>query len=349
MIPLNIMSISRYLFFVNLSYAFDVLRPIELAIQKRGGTVQWFIPKGSEAEKYLLPNDTHLTEVSEVKEYNPEAILAPGNFIPDFFPGIKVQVFHGLDSGKKNRIVNRGLFDLYCTLGPQATAGFNLISDNSCEIVETGWSKLDRLFTNHPKTKDFKHEKPVVFYAPTFSPKLTSTKALFQYIEELSKTKEWQWLVKLHPKATPEDVAMYRNLDSDKLSFIETNDIIPLLQAADIILSDTSSVITEFALQGKPVVTLNNYNPKDWMIDFQEPDRLESKIELALQNDANLKTKMKAYIDLIHPAKDGLSSERVLDAIEDLHSRGLGHLKPKPFNLLRRLKARKKLKYYRWS
>ena len=342
-------SLSRYLFFVELSYAFDVLRPIELAIKKRGGEVCWFSPKGSEAEKYLLPSDKRLTDIAQVKEYNPEAILAPGNYIPDFFPGIKVQVFHGLDSGKKNRIVNRGLFDIYCTLGPQATAGFKLISDESCEIIETGWSKLDRLFTEQPKTKEFQHDKPVVFYAPTFSPSLTSTKDLFPYIEKLTKTRDWQWLIKLHPKATQEDVEMYRNLASDKLVFIETNDMIPLLQAADIIVSDTSSVITEFALLEKPVVTFNNRTPKDWMINFKQAHMLEDKIEQALQKDVTLKEKMKAYGDMIHPAKDSCSSERVLNAIEDLNHRGLAQLKPRPFNLIRRLKARKKLGYYRWT
>jgi len=340
--------LSRYLFFVELSYAFDVLRPIELAIKKRGGEVYWFSPKGSEAEEYLLPSDKRLSEVFEVKQYNPEAILAPGNYIPDFFPGIKVQVFHGLDSGKKNRIVNRGLFDLYCTLGPQATAGFKLISDESCEIVETGWSKLDRLFTEQPKTKEFQHEKPVVFYAPTFSPSLTSTEKLFPYIEKLTKTRDWQWLVKLHPKATQANIDMYRALANDNLMFIETNDMIPLLQAADIIVSDTSSVITEFALQEKPVVTFNNRTPKSWMINFQQAHMLEEKIEQALQNDVALKEKMKAYGNMIHPAKDGNSSERVLNAIEDLNRRGLEQLKPRPFNLIRRLKARKKLSYYRW-
>jgi len=340
---------SKYLFFITLSYSYSILRPIEVAIKKRGGEVRWFIPKGSEAEKYFSANDQRLTDVKQVKLFNADATLAPGNYIPDFFPGLKVQVFHGLDSGKKNRVVIRGLFDLYCTLGPQATSAFNQIADGTCEIVETGWPKLDSLFTKHPHTLKYESDKPVVFYAPTFSPKLKSTDSLFKEIKRLSKTKDWQWLVKLHPKATAEDVNKYKNLIGGNLRFMETRDIIPLLQASDVILSDTSSILTEFALQNKPVVTYKNRLPKEWMINFDEPHLLESKLEQAFTANEQLLSKIKAYSDEIHPYNDGNSSERVLEAIDELRARGTGHLKAKPLNLIRRFKMRKKLNYMRWS
>lgn len=340
---------SRYLFFITLSYSYSVLRPIELAIKQRGGEVRWFIPEGSEAEKFISPNEQRLHSIKEVKQFNADATLAPGNFIPDFFPGLKVQVFHGLDSGKKGRVVIRGLFDLYCTLGPQATAAFNDIADGTCEIVETGWSKLDPLFSPHEKTAQFESAQPVVLYAPTFSPKLKSTERLYAEIKRLTQKRDWQWLVKLHPKASEEEVNRYKNLSGDNLQFVETRDIIPLLQAADVILSDTSSVLTEFALQNKPVVTLKNRSPKEWMIDFSDAELLESKIERALVKDSNILAKIKQYSDEIHPYHDGQSSERVLNAIDALLLKGTSHLKAKPLNLIRRFKMRRKLNYMRWS
>ena len=51
----------------------------------------------------------------------------------------------------------------------------------------------------------------------------------------------------------------------------------------------------------------------------------------------------------IHPYQDGKSCERVLDAIDSLVERGTAHLKPKPLNLVRRFKMRRKLNYMRWS
>ncbi|GGI81204.1 CDP-glycerol--glycerophosphate glycerophosphotransferase [Shewanella gelidii] len=338
----------RYLFYVTLSYSFSVLRPLEKVIKKRGGEVAWFIPNGSEAEPFLQDSDLRLQTVGQVKAFDAHATLAPGNFIPDFFPGIKVQVFHGFDSGKKGKFNIRGFFDLYCTQGPNITQGFSAINDGTCEVVETGWAKLDPLFTLHPNTATYQTEKPLILYAPTFSPKLTSTTQLFQHIQQLVENRDWHWIVKLHPKATQEEVAMYKGLACDKLKFVETGDIIPLLQAADVILSDTSSILAEFALQQKVVVAFNNRRPEPWMLNFQSASELEHELEKAFDVEADLLAQIKSHCDAIHPYRDGLSSERTLDAIDRFVRSGNGHLKPKPLNLLRRFKIRKKLKYYRW-
>ena len=339
----------RYLFYVTLSYSFSVLRPIEVAIEKVGGVVAWFIPEGSEAEKYLSTRDLRLLDVAQVKQFDADATLAPGNFIPDFFPGIKVQVFHGFDSGKKNKFNIRGFFDLYCTQGPNITNAFKRIADGTCEIVETGWSKLDPLFSHHSETKNYQVEQPLILYAPTFSPKLTSTYALYPYIKKLVEEKNWQWLVKLHPKATNKEVAMYKALAGDNLRFIETGDIIPLLQAADVIVSDTSSILAEFSLQGKLALAFNNRRPEPWMLNFQQANLLEDLLQQALLKDQGEIEEILKHGNEIHPYKDGLSSERVLHAIDSLISSGTRHLKAKPLNLIRRLKIRKKLRYYRWS
>jgi hypothetical protein len=339
----------RYLFYVTLSYSYSVLRPIEKVIKAQGGEVAWFIPQGSEAEPFLLNSDNRLLDVFAVKQFNAHAVLAPGNYIPDFFPGIKVQVFHGFDSGKKNKFNLRGFFDLYCTQGPNITKGFCNINDGTCEVKETGWSKLDPLFSLHDKTHEFQAQTPVILYAPTFSPKLTSTELLYPFIKKLTTEKDWQWLIKLHPKATKDEILLYRGLSSSKVKFVETGDIIPLLQAADVLLSDTSSVLAEFALQQKSVVALNNRRPETWMINFQHPELLAEKLNSALALDDDLLENIKCHCQAIHPSRDGKSSERVLLAIDEMIASGTQHLKAKPLNLMRRLKMRKKLKYYRWQ
>lgn len=339
----------NYLFYVTLSYSFSILRPIANEVISQGGNVAWFIPEGSEAEPFLKESDVRLLDVPEVKKYAPDAILAPGNYIPDLFPGVKVQVFHGFDSGKKNKFKVRSFFDLYCTQGPNITKAFEEICDGTYDVVETGWSKLDALFNEHELTSSYKTEKPLILYAPTFSPRLTSTYQLHSYIKELLAIKDWQWLVKLHPKATKDEIALFKSLECDKLRFIETSELIPLLQAADVLLSDTSSILTEFALQNKPVVALNNRRPESWMINFEQPEKLIDNLELALENSATQLQLIKSHCNDIHPLKDGLSSKRTVAAIESLIAKGTGHLKPKPLNLIRRLKIRKQLKYYRWK
>jgi hypothetical protein len=339
----------RYLFYVTLSYSFSVLKPIQKVIEKLGGDVAWFIPEGSEAEKFLLISDQRLLGIMQVKHFNAHATLAPGNFIPDFFPGVKVQVFHGFDSGKKNKFNVRGFFDLYCTQGPNITHSFKEISDGTYEVVETGWSKLDPLFIRHEDTEKYKSKQPLVLYAPTFSPKLTSTYALYPFIQKLLEEEDWHWIVKLHPKATKEEVAMYKALGCEKLRFIETGDVIPILQAANVIVSDTSSILAEFSLQGKLAVAFNNRRPEPWMLNFNQPILLGKQLRIALSSSCEQMERVIEHGSDIHPYKDGKSSERVLKAIDRLVESGVGHLRAKPLNLIRRLKIRKKLSYYRWK
>ncbi len=339
-------STKKYLFYVTLSYAFGVLRPIEEALKKKGHDIAWFIPKGAEAEPYIQNNDVLFQTVEQVKHYASDAVLAPGNYIPDFFPGIKVQVFHGFDSGKKNKFNIRGFFDLYCTQGPNITEAFNRINDGTCEVKETGWSKLDPLFLEHPDKSLYESDEPVVLYAPTFSPKLTSTYDLVEQIRAATVSQNWRWLVKLHPKATKEEIALFKSLECANLRFIETSNVIPLLQAADVLVSDTSSILAEFALQQKPVVAFKNRRPEEWMINFQEPELLINKIDFALQQDPDVLAKIEQHCAHIHPYRDGGSSRRVINAIDDLIDSGIGHFKRKPLNLVRRFKIRKKLKYF---
>jgi CDP-glycerol glycerophosphotransferase (TagB/SpsB family) len=339
----------KYLFYVTLSYSYSVLRPIEMLLKNKRYEVAWFIPKGSEAEKFIEEGDVVFNDAKQAIAYESDAVLAPGNYIPDFIPGIKVQVFHGFDSGKKNKFNIRGFFDLYCTQGPNITEAFRTINDGTCEIKETGWSKLDPLFTVHPDKHLYISQKPVILYAPTFSPKLTSTYALAEYIKTLSMTKDWQWLIKLHPKATQDEIEMFKAMSNENLKFVETSNIIPLLQAADVLLSDTSSILAEFALQKKPVVSYHNRQPASWLINFTESDKLEEKLEFALNRCPDVLDRVVKHCDAIHPYRDGQSSARMIAAIDELIDSGIGHLKSKPLNLIRRLKIRKKLKYYRWK
>jgi CDP-glycerol glycerophosphotransferase (TagB/SpsB family) len=49
----------------------------------------------------------------------------------------------------------------------------------------------------------------------------------------------------------------YQNIISDNLHVIQTSELAPILQAFDVIVSNTSSIITEFGSLNKPIVTFN--------------------------------------------------------------------------------------------
>jgi len=314
-----------------------------------GHQVAWFIPKGDEAEKFIEPEETRLMTIAAVLAYSPHAVLTSGNMIPHFFPGIKVQLFHGIDSGKTGEADIRGFYDLYCTQSPAKTEPFVALKKkyNTFDYVETGWSKMDPLFFPHPDTQKFKKKEGLILYAPTFSKSMTSTGILFEEIKRISRTHPWNWVVKFHPKASPQDIDRYASLENERFKVVETGDSTPLLQAADVMLSDTSSIVTEFALLKKPVVTFRNLNPRAWMLQVSHPQELEANLTLGFSPASALMDKLRAYAMEIHPFQDGRSSLRVVDAVENMIASGTRHLAPKPMNLIRKFKMRKKLKY--WS
>ncbi|MET0356958.1 MAG: hypothetical protein ABW044_09275, partial [Cellvibrio sp.] len=136
----------NYLFFGTERYTLGIMRPIEAAIKARGGNVAWFF--GGPGAEDLSSDDHLLKTVSDVKQWNPIAVITPNNTVPHFFPGVKVQTFHGFDAGKPRHIYIRGFFDLYCTTGPSDTRAFSKLAEKMQHfaVVETGWPKLDYFF-----------------------------------------------------------------------------------------------------------------------------------------------------------------------------------------------------------
>ncbi len=118
-------------------------------------------------------------------------------------------------------------------------------------------------------------------------------------------------------------------------------------RAADVLLADTTSVVSEFVVQRKPVVTFRNRAPKPHMLDFDDPARLPEMLANAFAPGASLQSAIAAYADAIHPYRDGRSSERVIAATEALWRGDLGRLGRKPLSSwLRGLQIRRELGYW---
>jgi len=341
----------KYLFFISQPYSFAVLRPLQAAIRERGDEAAWYFD--GPARQYLRPDERRLASIAEVKAYPARAVFVPGNRVFDFFPGIKVEIFHGFNANKRvdhrGHFAIRGFFDLYCTQGPDTTGPFLQLEKRYryFRVCETGWPKMDPLFTRPTLAR--RDDRPVILYTSTFTPRLSSAARLLETVRSLAAQRPWRWLITFHPRLNPSVAESYRNLDPENVEFIETDDIIPLFQTADVMVSDTSSVISEFMLQYKPVVTFRNRQPGDHLIDVIHPQDLGGAIETALTRPPALMERIHAYADHIHPYRDGRSSQRVLDAVDDFIARDLGHLKSKPLNLLRKIKMRQRIGYYHWK
>ncbi len=344
----------KFLIYISYSYAIPIGNPLEEEINKRGYSVYWFSDL-EEGAKALKSKKNVFYNIREAISYNPDIILTVTDSVPDFFRGLKVQVFHGFNAEKRPESKNgfahfriRGFFDLYCTQGPNTTKGFKEQQKKNpyFEVIETGWSKVDPLFPI--ENKDIKNDKPAIFIASTFTQRLSLAynEDVFNEIKRLSETGEFKFLMVLHPKLPIEIIEKWKSLNNDNFTFYDTTDLIPLFKKAEIMFSDTTSAIQEFLLQKKPVVTFNHTFNHNYLINITKASLIEESLNEALTYPEDLINNISLYINELNPYFDGKSSERIITTTIDFLHKDKSYLKNKPLNFIRKYKIRKRLNYF---
>ncbi len=340
----------KYLFFVTKIYSFPILEPIQDTVKAlNAGTVYWYTASSA---KLHQPPGPQLFTSAEVIEYNPDAILLPGNIVPHFWPGIKVQIFHGIDDEPKGFYRITGFFDLYCTPGPGITTRFNKLAQRYGHFLvkETGWPKLDPIGplvnisdTDKRKLKieyGLDPNRPIILYAPTFPPKYTSAPDLFQTIRGLKN--RFQWLIKFHPLMNKVVQQQYETLRSTHFIICDDLNIINYMSVADLLITDTSSVAYEFLAFNRPIITYNAIARQDKGNNIISTEELPGAIEHALDNPQEFSENRAKYRNEIHPYSDGKSSNRIINCIEKvIESDSYKQLKPKPKNWIRKHQIRR--------
>lgn len=344
----------RYLLFISQDYSFPVLRPLQKEILSRGDEVKWFLYGDEVTMEFLEADEERLYEIGDVVDYKPDAVFVPGNVVPSFIPGFKVEVFHGLPStkAKKNgqlyHYIIREMFDLYCTQGPSSTDKFKALAKEygSFNVEETGWCKLDPLFPVEREENSSK--KKSIFFASTFSPRFSKAKVLYPLMLEMMEKYDFDWYITLHPKMAVEIVAMYKSINLPNVNFVESTELIESFKKSDLMLCDTSSIIYEFLTQLKPVVTFQTEKNEPALINVEEIDELEETIVSVLKNLDTNEENIKTSVSQFHPYTDGGSSQRVLEAVDKMLDGKNLPKKKKPLNIIRNFKLRKELAYWKF-
>lgn len=348
----NVRMGNHYLFFVSVAYSYPILRPLQDEIRRRGDEVAWYIEQ--ECPVMLNRNEKQLKTFKEVTDYAPVAVFAPGNYVYDFFPGVKVSLFHGYPINKRgdekdDHFAIRGWFDIYCTQGNSSTIPFKAL-EKKCgffKVYETGWCKADAYVKLQKSGSS--HTRPTILYSTTFTRHITSAPALLETISRLAREKDWNWVLSFHPKFSDmETLEKYRELAHacPNVTFHEGGLVdAELLSQADVLLSDASSVIVESMLLDKPVVTFRNTTPGSHLLNVTEPEQVEAALEEALTRPEWLMNNIHHYIGQHEGHLDGCSSARVLNAVDDYISHYQGNTKAKPLNLVRKFKLRLRVGY----
>jgi hypothetical protein len=341
----------RFILLVQQNYSFEILRPIYLVMQSRGYQVLW-LTLGNEVNTDLFNSGESVTKsLEQAIDFNPDAVFVTGNVVPDFIPGLKVQLFHGFEWKKKGHFRIRGSFDLYCTQGPLFTRKFKELADHYgyFDIVETGWPKMDNVFPLQPP--EVKNGRKKILYLPTFSPKLTSTVDLLPSIEALGRSNEYDWTIKFHPKMAKGVVTQYELMAKqfDSVTVYKKADLASLIRDCDLVLSDTSSAIAEALLHRKPVITYRNSMPDEYIVNFTNATELHSTIKTIFKSAWRLESNFDHFAAEYHPLEDGKSSNRVIDAAIQCIENGLSAKKKKPANYIRNIKLRYQENFWPWT
>jgi len=343
----------KTILFCNLPYAYAILKPLADHLAQEDEEYLWYVPTAL-MDAFPYKDMPHTAAIKNLENFRSDAIFVPGNDVPYWLRGLKVQVFHGLAGEKKGHFRIREYFDLYLTQGPYFTKKFQALAKkhHNFDVIETGWCKLDALYRVEPetlqskasllKTHDVKH---VVLYAPTFSPSLTSAPQLQETLIKLIEEHSVLLIIKFHDKMDIELKKIYQNIENKNLIISKRKDIRELLQISDLMISDTSSVVYEFTLLDKPVITLNSHSEHVNWEDVHDATKLYQKAVDILQGKDSYIEQRQNTIALYHPYKDGQSAKRMITATRKyINEHGVPQKRALPF-----LRKFKMLKKYLWS
>lgn len=320
----------RIVLFCENKYAIDILYPLQehVTANRLPHDVLWYVHQ-PKIDNFPYADSVRWTSsMQEVYDFSPEAIFVPGNIVPYYLPGVKIQVFHGYAAEKKDHWIIRRYFDTYFTQGPYFTSHFKALAQKygDFEVLETGWPKqdwikrnLNRYDSERERLLSESGKQTIVLYAPTFSPRLTSLPYMKEALAELAEKRDALVLMKFHPLTRQEWADEYRDWASGRkdIIYIDKGENVTRYQLmSDTLVSDTSSTIYEFLLLSRPVITLNAIAKDIYWENISDPSQLVTAYDHAL-SDPEAIARRQWVVSNYDPYLDGNVCQRMLDGAED--------------------------------
>ncbi|EIF14902.1 MULTISPECIES: CDP-glycerol--glycerophosphate glycerophosphotransferase [Bacillus] len=193
------------------------------------------------------------------------------------------------------------------------------------QLLKTGVPLTDVYYEEHKPELKHKWPKKIILYAPTFRDYDMQSFRLPFTEEQLTNALngEYMLLVKLHPAVLHQISASFESELIKNVSDMRLHD---LLKAADILITDYSSVPFEFALLNKPIFfftyDLEEYDQKRGLIDNYTsviPGKACHDSEALLEEMTKKPFRaeeMKQFSDKWNMYSDGNSSEALLKFAE---------------------------------
>lgn len=234
--------------------------------------------------------------------------------------------------------------DLICVPGPKHRE--ILMRNVFSPIVVTGFIKSDTLYGSEKDSiksafiqrYSIPDGKRVILFAPTFNEELSAIPCIGERIAELCD-EQTILLIKLHTMTDTEWVRRYRNLAAinSAVRFIDDIDASPAMLAADLLISDVSSVVLEFMFLDKPAIVVNNprmqeyphylpddieYQVRDACLQATDIESLKAAVARSWINSEELSGLRTGYADQYSYGRDGATVCRIVQAVQQLYEGG---------------------------
>jgi len=278
---------------------------------------------------------------------------------------IIVELWHGFPTKKSGLMgktfLNNSIPDIYCSY-----SDFGSVLRNAClgitgnRYVITGAPRNDYLFDEKGKENLEKilsinlSGNNIVIYAPTwqfkfysFPPEEFSFKNLFgfdefnfeSFLDFLERNKTF-FLIKLHPKVEDKIINLIKAVECERIKVLFSNflrdkktDFYKVLNAADVLITDYSSIYFDWLLLDRPVifvpVKIDEYRKeRGWLFEPYElwtagpkcfdQHSLEVEIEKCLKDSDYFRRERQWILNIVHHYKDGHSKDRVINLLKRL-------------------------------
>lgn len=196
--------------------------------------------------------------------------LSPDMFLLSRRSRVRVHTFHGISI--KGKAFSRKVlaYDKLFLIGPYQRRRFarlGVMAEDDPRFVAIGMPKTDALFDGSLSREGYLRAcgldpaRRTILYAPTWRPE-SSLYSLGEPLIRSMRGSENNLLVKLHDISLMETRhgdwrAKMSELEGEGVAFIKEFDATPALLAADLLISDASSVANEYTLLNRPIVFID--------------------------------------------------------------------------------------------
>lgn len=248
-------------------------------------------------------------------------------------PGVRwyVHIMHGIYDVTSYRMFGLDYYDAVLVTGQfqmdQIRKLEQVRNDPAKEIEIVGVTFLDTMKERYESTEHEKHDRLTVLMAPSWGESSILCRYGAEIIESLLKT-GYRLIIRPHPQSMISDKAVIEPLikqfpDSDDISWNFDDDNFDVLSRADLMISDFSGVIFDYAfIFGRPVIYADiSFDPAPydaaWLDEPMWVFEVLKKIGIPLQKDDL--GRLKTVID------QAVGSEELQRNIEEIRSAAWMH------------------------